>query len=423
MNPVLRKLSAEWPAWLAIAFIIALPIRRFPEVPVMAFALMFPWLWFSARHRQRTRCITVAILPIFLCFWLPMLASSFDSVVPGKSWTQSIGALRFLAAAASMAVLLHPAPLRWTFLKWAALILLFWAADGFVQLFLGHDVFGIPMHEDRLNALFYRKYQFYGPVLAILSPLALEYVRRHWPAWTWPLAFGLVTGAVLIAGMRAGWVMMAVLVGSYLLMLMRSGHAGAKRLAVGLPLLGVAALAVAWLASPVFKERVEDSLLLFSNTQQGMAIATSNRMPIFSHALAMYRDHPVNGVGVRGYPVAYLDYAQSGDPNITREGENVGARHPHNFVLEYMADAGTIGLLGLLGIYLLAWRLWRSLPDDQRDQALPFALALLLIYFPFNSYFAAWGTYISTLTWFLAGGFFAAVDPRTRRQDARASSP
>ncbi len=419
----MRKLAAEWPAWLAILFIVLLPIRRLPEVPIMAFALMFPWLWFSARHRERTRRITAVMLPIFLCFWLPMLFSSFDSIIPAKSWAQSIGALRFLAAAASMAVLLHPAPLRWTFLKWTALILLFWAFDGFVQLFLGYDVFGIPMHEDRLNAVFYRKYQFYGPVLAMLSPLALEYVRRRWPAWTWPLAFGLVLGAVLIAGMRAGWMIMLVLVGCYTLMLFRSGRPGARRVALAAPALGIAMLMTAWFVSPMFQERVEESLLLFDGTKQGTAIALSNRAPIFGNAIAMYRDHPVNGVGVRGYPVAYFDYAAPGDPNLTPEGENIGGRHPHNFVLEYMADAGTIGLLGLLGLYVLGWRLWRSLPDDQRSEALPFALALFLIYFPLNSHFAAWGTYISTLTWFVAGGFFAAIDPRLTRQVGRASSP
>jgi hypothetical protein len=72
----------------------------------------------------------------------------------------------------------------------------FWAADGFVQLLLGFDLFGIAMNPDRLNALFFSKYQFYGPVLAILSPLMLEYARRRWPAWAWVVSFALVLGAV-----------------------------------------------------------------------------------------------------------------------------------------------------------------------------------------------------------------------------------
>jgi hypothetical protein len=64
-----------------------------------------------------------------------------------------------------------------------AYVLLFWALDGFVQLLLGFDLFGIPMHEDRLNALFFSRYQFYGPVLAMLSPLLLEFARRRWAPW------------------------------------------------------------------------------------------------------------------------------------------------------------------------------------------------------------------------------------------------
>ncbi|KAA9131516.1 O-antigen ligase family protein [Marinihelvus fidelis] len=427
MNTLLRRFADEWPAWLAILFVVCLPIRRFSEVPIIAFAFMLPWLWRSARYRERTRAIARVIVPVFACFWLPMLLSSFDSVTAAKSWAQSLGALRFLAAAISIAVLLHPPHIRWTFLKWTALILLFWAFDGFVQLFLGYDVFGIPMHEDRLNALFFRKFQFYGPVLAMLSPLALEYVRRRWPAWTWPLAYGLILGAVLIAGMRAGWVMMFALTMVYALVLLRSNRPGKWRLLAAMPALGAAAVLTAWFASPIFQARIADSLLAAEQTDTAIAVATSNRAPIFRHALEMYRDHPVNGVGVRGYPVAYFDYAEADDPNINPEGENIGARHPHNFVLEYMADAGTIGLLGLLGLYVLGVVFWRALPAGQRREALPFALALFLIYFPLNSHFAAFGTYISTLTWFVAGLFFAVVDPRTGRsavaQDSRASSP
>ena len=112
-----------------------------------------------------------------------MVISSFDSFMPQKSWVSSIAALRYLAAALSMAVLLRADSARWRVIRWTSFLLVFWAVDGFVQLIFGSDLFGIAMNPDRLNALFVQKYQFFGPTLAMLSPLLLEHARRHWPAW------------------------------------------------------------------------------------------------------------------------------------------------------------------------------------------------------------------------------------------------
>jgi hypothetical protein len=71
-------------------------------------------------------------------------------------------------------------------------------------------------HYRRLNALFIKKYQFYGPTLAMLSPLLLEYARREWPPWAWAGSFTLVLGAVMISGMRSGWLSMAIVLATTL---------------------------------------------------------------------------------------------------------------------------------------------------------------------------------------------------------------
>ena len=98
------------------------------------------------------------MVPIFLCFWLPMLFSSFDSYLPEKSWSSTFAAIRYLAAALSIGALLYTPSLRWLVLRWTSYLLIFWAVDGFVQLAFGVDLLGIPMHPDRLNALFGEKY-------------------------------------------------------------------------------------------------------------------------------------------------------------------------------------------------------------------------------------------------------------------------
>ena len=166
-----------------------------------------------------------------------MVVSSFDSYLPQKSWVSSLAALRFLAAVLSMAVLLRADSTRWRIIRWTSFLLVFWAVDGFVQLIFGNDLFGIAMNPDRLNALFVQKYQFYGPTLAMLSPLLLEHARRHWPAWAWVTAFTLMLGAVLIAGMRAGWLIMGLVLAVYLWLMCRRENRELRKASLSLPVL------------------------------------------------------------------------------------------------------------------------------------------------------------------------------------------
>jgi len=408
MKLFVRRMQMEWPSWLAVAFIALLPFGRLAEIPLSLFALSLPFVLRSAANRARLRTLSPFLAGLFLCFWLPMIFSSIDSMAPGKSWSQSLAALRFLAAACSMAVLLSPPSARWRVLRWTAYLLVFWAIDGFVQLLMGSDLFGIAMHPDRLNALFIQKYQFYGPTLAMLSPLLLEYARREWAPWAWALAFTLVLGAVLISGMRAGWMSMAVVLVTYLLLMFQRDNRELRRTLLSIPLLAVLILSFSYYASPLFQKRVESTRSAYlasgeASYKAALDEASTNRLPIFTTAWNMYLHHPVNGVGVRAFPAAYLIYAADDDIHIAKSGGSSGATHAHNVVLEVMADTGTLGLIGLLLGAGLALRYWFGGSPAQRQDSFPFLLAVLLILFPFNSHFAIYGTYTSSLLWFLLG--------------------
>lgn len=425
MKVLIRKFQAEWPAWTAIAFIALLPLNR-SEIPLLVFAFAMPFLWRSPVHGERTRRIFFVLLPLFLCFWLPAVISSFDSYDPGKSWSTSLVNLRLLLAATAMGVLLHPRSQREKVLMWSALILLFWAVDGFVQLIFGYDLFGVPIQGDRLNALFFKKYQFYGPVMAMLSPLLLEYARRRWNGWAWAAAFAVVMGAVMIAGMRSGWVAMGMVIGVYAVLMLRRENRELRRVTLAIPAILIIVVAVTYTVSPVFQQRVEATLVITEGTTEALDQASSLRVPIFTNAVKMYLDHPVNGVGVRAFPAAYLEYAADDDPHVANfiatTGEARGARHAHNVVLELMADMGTVGLLGGIAGLVLGLRLWRRMTPDQRQEAFPFVLALALVLFPVNTHFAMYGKYISSLIWVLIGLWASTLDPPSRGQDSATSS-
>ena len=403
MRILLRRLQHEWPAWLAVSFFALLPVRRLAEVPLSLFALALPFLLRRAEYRERVRVLLPLVGVLFACFWLPMLLSSFDSFVPEKSWSTSLAALRYLAAALSIGVLLYTASLRWLVLRWTTYLLLFWAVDGFIQLAFGVDVFGVPLHPDRLNALFNEKYQFYGPTLAMLSPLVFEYTRRRWPAWAWGTSFALILGAVMISGMRAGWLAIGMVVFAYFVLMLRSDNRDLRGATIAIPALTLVVIVASYLLSPTVQDRVERTLAMARGVESAVDYASSWRLPIFRASLEMYAAHPVNGVGVRAFPVAYPNYAPPDDFHVVRHEDGTGATHAHNIVLEVMADTGTIGLAGLLIGFAWAWRAWRGMSPPNRQEAFPYVVALVLVLFPLNSHFAIYGTYTSSLVWVLAG--------------------
>jgi O-antigen ligase len=409
MTLFLRRLQSEWASWLAVAFIALLPFGRLAELPLSIFAVSLAFLAKSAENRARIRSASSFVLPLFLCFWIPIVLSSIDSMDPQKSWVQSIASLRFLAAALAMSLLLNAASARERVLRWTAFLLLFWAADAFVQLFFGRDLFGIAMHPERLNALFVKKYQFFGPTLAMLSPLVLEHARRQWRPWAWAASFALLLGAVMIAGMRAGWLTMALVLATYMVLMLKRENRELRGTIFTIPVLAVIVLAVSYFASPLFQERLDVTRAFTTGSDISIDASSMERVPIFKAALTMYREHPVNGVGVRAFPRAYMVYAEPGDIHIGKSGGKSGATHAHNVILEVMSDTGTIGLLGLLAAIGFLWVHHKRTSPVERQNAFPFALAVFLVLFPLNSHFAIYGTYTSSLVWFLVGLWGASL--------------
>jgi O-antigen ligase len=405
----LRRLQSDWASWLAVAFIALLPFSRLYEIPISIFAVSLAFLARSAENRALIRSAASFVLPVFLCYWIPVFLSSLDSVNVQVSWTHTLFSLRFLAAALALSVLLNAPSARERVLRWTAYLLLFWAVDAFVQLYAGHDLFGIAMHPDRLNALFIKRYQFFGPTLAMLSPLVLEHARRQWRPWAWALSFALILGAVMIAGMRAGWLTMALVLATYMVLMLKRENRELRRTIFTIPALAVIVLAVSYFSSPLFHQRINMAHDFVTGADISIDASSMERIPIFENAFKMYREHPVNGVGIRAFSKAYMDFAEPDDILIMKSGGVSGAKHAHNIVLEVMADTGTIGLLGMLAaIGFLVYHRRKTSPVERQD-AFPFALALALILFPFNSHFAIYGTYTSSLIWFLFGLWGASL--------------
>jgi O-antigen ligase len=401
LNKLTQHFREFWPAWTIVFFFAAIPFRRFIELPIAVFFFAFFVLVRDPGHRQRMRELAPFLVPLFLCLWLPILLSAFDSYRPIKTWSVALFYPRFLLAALSIGALLHDPRQRKLALVGVAAVLLFWALDGYIQLLFGRDLFGYELAPDRLGALFGDGLSGYGPMLAMFSPIVLEFVRRRWPPWVFVACLLFLFGAVMIAGMRAGWLAMGLVVLFYLVRLFRTGDANSRRASLLIPFLALVVVGTSYLASDVVRLRVHDSLSPFQDSGASLAAASTWRISIWRAAIDMYQAHPVNGVGARAYSVAYYQFAPEDDVHIALNPAGNGGSFAHNMVLEAMSDTGTIGLLGLLLAYALAWRAWRNSTAQSREEALAWALPLALFVFPLNSHFSMYGVTVSSILWML----------------------
>ena len=104
-----------------------------------------------------------------------------------------------------------------------------------------------------------------------------------------------------------------------------------------------------------------------------------DRVLLFGSALAMWRDHPILGVGPENLSVVYGAYRQ---PEVTEVlGRTFSQTSAHNFVLQTAATTGLIGLTALAVVLAAAaYRVWRSARDADGGPRLAAGAALAAYY-------------------------------------------
>ena len=341
---------------------------------------------------------------LFFAYWLPEAFSAIDAMDRGRALREALVDLRYLPflwiVAAAVA---DDAGRRRTF-GGLAIIVAVWTLDALVEaaigtspLFTGIDAAkqAISGHgmctaaqvaaADRLGGVLGPCNLKLGIVLASLSPFALDAMRRRFGRIGWLVAAVGIGLVVLLAGSRASWL-------TYGLVLLWTGWRtlGRRKLLMVFAL-GALALVAATLLVPQVRERIERTTQVLTADSQGVDTALSGRTRIWSAAVCMAREHPVNGVGARGFRQAF----PACDPQagvIAAWGEGA-ALHAHQLVLEILSETGGIGLLLWLAGAALAWRAWRYADVVARDRARPAMLALAVTVFPLNTHLASYSTF------------------------------
>ncbi len=400
----------QWTPYAVLAFVALWPTVGLSELVLGLGAAASIAILVYRRFRDGMALLSreawALITALFLCYWLPELVSAIDAVDSQRAWREVLVDLRYLPFLWLTAMAVARRRGRKIVFTGIGLIALFWALDGLLQAFTGWSLGG-SNSSDRLSGIFGAGNLKLGLVLATLSPFALAAAARKFdgPGWAFTaIVFGVV---ILLAGSRASWLVFG-------LVLAVSGwrRFGGKRLLLSL-FAGITLISVlAFSFSPQFASRIQRSMAVLSGDTAGLDEALSGRLSIWRAASSMIADHPINGVGVRGFRDEYVHYARADDRWLSH-GEG-GALHAHQIVLEVLSETGMIGLLLWLMGLALATRAWRwAMPESRKRAAVP-ALALGVAVFPLNTHLAFystfWGGVFLLLLALFAGSLFALED-------------
>jgi O-antigen ligase len=362
---------------LAVMIIAWSPFSGGARLPTLLLAIVGAGLLlarFSDLRKQRAVCRWTAV---FLLLWLPMwlsLLHAFDAkaTLAAIAWFS----LMYLAGLA-LVMLLQQAAIRPLLARWLGWVIALWILDSAIQYLFGVDVRGMPKTpEGRITGMFSDLHQ--GILMLAVLPLIFYHLqaKRAWQAWVMLLGAGVV---VALSGAR-GYLYIYVLM--LLLALWRRQPGWKVWLAVLLVPLLVAMLS-SLLNPQLAKVKLEATQSVVASEQtifDRFNHTLTYRLNLWETGLHMWRAEPLTGIGSNNYKRAYAQYA-------SRPGDRFvfNRTHSHNIYVEWLAETGLVGGLGLVAIFVLCVRWFRQATVAGRYQAWPYALPLMVIYFPVNT--------------------------------------
>lgn len=409
--------AGRWAPWWVLAFVALWPLPGIAESVLVLGALYAAVRMVQLRMQGKQHLLSSpawALTSIlFLGYWLPQAFSAFDAIDPATAWRKTAAGLRYLPFMWLVAIAVATPQRRRLTLGGVALITavwtvdalaqaafgssaLFWSLDQLKQLVSGHGLCNAAevAAVDRLSGVLGPCNLKFGQVLASLSPFLLFAAARRAGLWGWGVAAAAVGVVLVLAGSRAAWLTYALVV-AYSGWRLLGARALIGCLAIGL----VAAVAIGFGSSQV-RERVARTAMAWEGDGDGVNQALSGRAQIWAAAGCMIADHPVNGVGARGFRDAYPGCNPA--PQAQEVWGEGPALHAHQIVLEILAETGVLGLLLWLAAAAQAWRAWRFAPLPARERARPAMLALAVTVFPLNTHLAFYSTFWGGLTLLLA---------------------
>ena len=306
-------------------------------LPLLSFGLLaYAYLLSGERPAERLGGVKTTLL-IFVAVGV---ASSILALEPSQSITKLF---ILLSAAALLLATLRICTDRARLLvvvggALAALILC--GGQGVIEYLSGqHGQFGVVQNGivvGRIQGSFGHPNQYAG-FLATLLPLAVAmlFTRRAPVLLRWMGAVGIAVGVSALVWSYSRGALAAIVVGPVIwLIIVRPRFA----ILAGLLL----ALLVYLFAPSVVRER-------FQSTSSG---EVEIRSDIWAAAVDIYAEHPILGVGVNNFPVAYARLpvvpANATQRRLLQQEELLVPPHAQNLYLNILAEEGLLGLIAFL---------------------------------------------------------------------------
>lgn len=413
----IKAIKDNLPVILVWLCVFLLPFGRSVEVPV---AIMAVWALWLLKNKGRivwwvggARLFTI----VFLMFWIPALVSALDAENMQKTLKTVFTLPRFYLAGLFIIHTLGNQQTWIRFLRWSAWVLVFWIMDALLQFVTGYNSLGYALDLSRLNGIFGEEHLKFGLVVPVFLILLLEYMRRSWRPAVQVSVLLIAVAVILFAGSRAGWIMLTIVLLAYTAAVIVRSRRQLVTIVLGGAILIGGLSTGGYHISEGFKKRVDQSLLVFSGDTAKIDVALSTRLPIWRTAVLMIAEHPINGVGARGFRYAYPEFAVTSDPFLNLS-DNTGAMHSHQLVLEVLAETGVVGFAGLLLAMGLLIRAWLTARADQRCWMRPGGIAVLAAFFPVNTHFALYSSFWSQIVWFIIAIYCAGIMVYRERTDS-----
>ncbi|SDK61626.1 O-antigen ligase [Methylophilus rhizosphaerae] len=368
-------------AWACLFFAVMIigwsPFSGGARLPTLLLAIVGCWWLLTMLPALSKQRAVRRWTSVFLLLWLPMWLSLLHAFSTPATLA-AIGWFSLMYLAGLVLVVLLQQPLyRNLLVRGLSWIVAVWLLDSGIQYLLGTDLLGIAKTpEGRITGMFTDLHQ--GILMLAVLPAIFYYLQaRH--AW---LAWGILLGAgvvVTLSGARGYLYIYGLIL--LLGLWRRRPDWKAWLIALSLPLL--VATFSSLLNPQLAKSKLEATQSLTANNQSWFDRANhalSYRLNLWETGLHMWQAEPVTGIGSNNYKRAYKQYASRvEDPFV------MNPTHSHNIYVEWLAETGIVGGLGLVAIIGLCVRWFRQAGPACQQQAWPYALPLLVIYFPLNT--------------------------------------
>mgnify|MGYP006104610865 CR=1 FL=1 len=379
------------------------------SIPVSLMALMGLYRFLKSPKAILNDKAVRAVCLLFLCAWLPMLASMTDAVNPGRSLETVVPYLRFLFMSIYLLQELNDIKRIKAIVFGTVCILTFWCVDVLIQLLFRANLFGYPYESGQATGMFYPR-NILGHLSAVLAPLCFEWIRTRYQRHKWLICLLLpLFMAPLLSGRRAAWMMMGISAVVYLFYLLRQ-NINRNRLLGGIAVV-ITMIALssffAFKANPDLMHRASMTADLLSLDFERTDVALSRRLSLWEPSTRIIQDHWINGIGPRGYRDLLPEYT-----SVDSYWHGLGTTHPHMLILEIVAETGFIGFVGIIFWVWLLLRFIRS--KLMMTDIFPWTLALFVAVMPLNMHIAFYGSYWSTVIWWLVAILFASVNIQSK---------